>query len=63
MSQTKTRSPQYNRENFDGPSVHINLFIPEGMADRVSEYRQGSNKSAAYRKVLEAGLKALSQTE
>ena len=63
MTAVQTKPKAYVRENFDEPSVHVNLYIPEGMAEQVAEYRQGNNKSAAYRRVLEAGLKALSTNE
>ena len=50
-----------SREDFGTPSVHVNMFLPEDMARRVEKYREDRNKSAAYRKVLEAGLKALAE--
>lgn len=48
-----------SKARFTEPSIHINLFLPEGMARKIDEYREDTNKSAAYRKVLEAGLRAL----
>lgn len=52
-----------SRPDFGTPSVHVNLFLPEGMALKVEKYREDRNKSAAYRKVLEAGLKALAEQD
>lgn len=50
-----------SKATFGEASVHINLFLPEGMARKIDEYREDTNRSAAYRKVLEAGLKALAE--
>lgn len=51
--------PTRKRVNFDGKSVHVNLFLPEDMAEEIDKYRDDSNRSAAFRRVLAKGLEAL----